>query len=115
MTDEERLARKREWARKYYQSHKAELLAREKEYYRAHPEKRRKKNQRFKAKHPDYAKEYYQAHKEHIRELSKDWYKNKCSLKRKEQKEKNISKFKAENPKLYILAEKIKRLKQDKL
>lgn len=61
LEDPEYAERQRQYAREYYQAHKAELDAQHKEYRKTHKRTRpsnREPHKRWLAAHPDYYKEY---------------------------------------------------------
>ncbi len=74
----------KEYARKYYQEHKEEIIKRSCEWNRMHHEEhlkhakkcaqnRKEKIEEWKREHPDYAKNYYQNNKDKMKKQMTEW------------------------------------------
>ena len=74
-----------EYWKKYYRENKEQILQRQKEYVKNHPEIKHEINRRWNAKNQEYYKKYREDRKEHYQELRREYYqKNKETLNQKQ-------------------------------
>lgn len=77
MTPEQKRAYKREYYRKYRETHREQLREWHRNYYKEHPEQCRAYSKRWATKNPEKVKElranYWKAHKNELSEINKQW------------------------------------------
>ena len=104
-TDKELEERKRERRHRYYMLHRDELMKKNREYRRAHPEKvkeygRRQQDKR-RGKTAQYNHEYYCKHRKRMLEYASNWRKaNPDKIKEYNDKQKKLRRLQAERKKL---------------
>ena len=74
MTEEEKLERQREYARKYYEAHKEERREYARRYHAAHKDEERAYNEAHKDERQEYQREYYEANGDKERERNRKYY-----------------------------------------